>query len=146
MIFNIGIRRQAISVEANLLQQVKSQRDGRSQNSLMRDCQYEPQHHDHGGGTGGHIFPALAVADVLRAEGWKVIWLGAPNSMEAELVPSMDTRWHGCVSQACAARNSAQADAAAESAGCAVQSAVAMFRHRPDVVLGMVAISLFPVA
>ena len=32
MIFNIGIRRPAISVEANLLQQVKSRRDGRSQN------------------------------------------------------------------------------------------------------------------
>lgn len=39
------------------------------------------------GGTGGHIFPALAVADVLRAQGWRVIWLGAPNSMETELVP-----------------------------------------------------------
>lgn len=39
------------------------------------------------GGTGGHIFPALAVADVLRAQGWNVVWLGAPNSMEAELVP-----------------------------------------------------------
>lgn len=39
------------------------------------------------GGTGGHIFPALAVADVLRAQGWHVTWLGAPNSMETELVP-----------------------------------------------------------
>jgi UDP-N-acetylglucosamine--N-acetylmuramyl-(pentapeptide) pyrophosphoryl-undecaprenol N-acetylglucosamine transferase len=39
------------------------------------------------GGTGGHIFPALAVADVLRAQGWNVVWMGAPNSMEAELVP-----------------------------------------------------------
>lgn len=39
------------------------------------------------GGTGGHVFPALAVAHYLRALDWRVIWLGAPNSMEAELVP-----------------------------------------------------------
>lgn len=39
------------------------------------------------GGTGGHIFPGLAVADGLRAQGWRVHWLGAPDSMEARLVP-----------------------------------------------------------
>ncbi|HEY0824297.1 MAG TPA: undecaprenyldiphospho-muramoylpentapeptide beta-N-acetylglucosaminyltransferase, partial [Ramlibacter sp.] len=39
------------------------------------------------GGTGGHIFPGLAVAEALRARGWDVHWLGAPNSMEAQLVP-----------------------------------------------------------
>ena len=39
------------------------------------------------GGTGGHIFPGLAVAEALRADGWRVHWLGAPNSMEARLVP-----------------------------------------------------------
>ena len=37
------------------------------------------------GGTGGHIFPGLAVAQVLREKGWRVHWLGAPGSMEAEL-------------------------------------------------------------
>ena len=40
------------------------------------------------GGTGGHIFPALAVADILRAQGWRVVWLGNPNGMEARLVPA----------------------------------------------------------
>jgi UDP-N-acetylglucosamine--N-acetylmuramyl-(pentapeptide) pyrophosphoryl-undecaprenol N-acetylglucosamine transferase len=39
------------------------------------------------GGTGGHIFPGLAVAEALRAKGWQVQWLGAPNSMESRLVP-----------------------------------------------------------
>ncbi len=40
------------------------------------------------GGTGGHIFPGLAVAEALREAGWQVHWLGAPNSMEQALVPA----------------------------------------------------------
>jgi UDP-N-acetylglucosamine--N-acetylmuramyl-(pentapeptide) pyrophosphoryl-undecaprenol N-acetylglucosamine transferase len=40
------------------------------------------------GGTGGHIFPGLAVAQALRVRGWQVHWLGAPNSMESRLVPA----------------------------------------------------------
>ncbi len=37
------------------------------------------------GGTGGHVMPALAVADVLRTRGWRIVWLGAPGGMEAGL-------------------------------------------------------------
>jgi UDP-N-acetylglucosamine--N-acetylmuramyl-(pentapeptide) pyrophosphoryl-undecaprenol N-acetylglucosamine transferase len=40
------------------------------------------------GGTGGHIFPGLAVAQALRDKGWRVHWLGTPGSMESRLVPS----------------------------------------------------------
>jgi UDP-N-acetylglucosamine--N-acetylmuramyl-(pentapeptide) pyrophosphoryl-undecaprenol N-acetylglucosamine transferase len=40
------------------------------------------------GGTGGHIFPGLAVAQALREAGWAVHWLGGPNSMESQLVPA----------------------------------------------------------
>ena len=40
------------------------------------------------GGTGGHVFPALAVARVLRGRGVPVVWLGVPGSMEAKLVPA----------------------------------------------------------
>ena len=39
------------------------------------------------GGTGGHIFPGLAVAQALRSAGWQVRWLGAPDSMESRIVP-----------------------------------------------------------
>lgn len=39
------------------------------------------------GGTGGHVFPALAVADELRARGVEVSWLGTRQGLEAEVVP-----------------------------------------------------------
>ncbi|MGA1731138.1 MAG: UDP-N-acetylglucosamine--N-acetylmuramyl-(pentapeptide) pyrophosphoryl-undecaprenol N-acetylglucosamine transferase, partial [Steroidobacteraceae bacterium] len=40
------------------------------------------------GGTGGHVFPALAVARVLRSLGHRVVWLGTRRGIEARLVPA----------------------------------------------------------
>jgi len=39
------------------------------------------------GGTGGHIFPGLAVARAMRERGWRVTWLGTESGMEQTLVP-----------------------------------------------------------
>ncbi len=90
------------------------------------------------GGTGGHIYPGLAVADALRTQGWNVVWLGAPNSMEAELVPKhgypvawvnfTGVRGKGML------RLLALPFTLLRALG---QSAVAIFSYRPDVVLGM---------
>ena len=38
-------------------------------------------------GTGGHIFPGIAIAHTMRARGWEVSWLGTANGMEQDLVP-----------------------------------------------------------
>lgn len=47
------------------------------------------------GGTGGHIFPGIAVAEVLRARGWRIVWMGNPDGMEARIVPKQgfETVW-----------------------------------------------------
>lgn len=97
------------------------------------------------GGTGGHIFPALAVADELRERGWKVVWLGARSGMEATLVPrhGYEIEWirfsglrgKGIVRMALLPLNLLVAF---------WQSARAIFRVRPDVVLGMGGYIAFP--
>lgn len=40
------------------------------------------------GGTGGHVFPGLAIAKALQAKGVEIFWLGTPRGLEAQLVPA----------------------------------------------------------
>jgi len=97
------------------------------------------------GGTGGHIFPALAVADYLRAQGWNVVWLGSPGGMEAKLVAPRGytmawirfsgVRGRGWLRMALLPL---------ELLVAFWQSARAIFAHRPDVVLGMGGYVSFP--
>ena len=38
------------------------------------------------GGTGGHVYPALAVAQALHGRGHEIVWMGAPDSFESRAV------------------------------------------------------------
>lgn len=46
------------------------------------------------GGTGGHVFPALACAREFQARGYRVHWLGTPRGIENELVPAAGLPLH----------------------------------------------------
>lgn len=97
------------------------------------------------GGTGGHIFPGLAVARELRARGWRVHWLGAAASMEARLVPAegfalecvefSGVRGKGLVTLALAPLKLLRAFA---------QAWAVVRRVRPDVVVGLGGYISFP--
>lgn len=97
------------------------------------------------GGTGGHIFPALAVADCLRAQGWKITWLGAAHSMEADLVPKagyplVTVRFSGLRGKGLLRKIMLPFNLLI----ALWQSAAAILRYRPDVLLGMGGYITFP--
>ena len=97
------------------------------------------------GGTGGHIFPGIAVAEELRARGWRIVWMGNPDGMEARIVPARgyETAWvrfgalrgKGLVRKLLLPLNLLRGF---------WQALRALRRVRPDVVLGMGGYITFP--
>jgi UDP-N-acetylglucosamine--N-acetylmuramyl-(pentapeptide) pyrophosphoryl-undecaprenol N-acetylglucosamine transferase len=89
------------------------------------------------GGTGGHVFPALAVAKVLRDRGIAVVWLGVPASMESRLVPANGFRIEWVRVRGIRGKGlRAWLAAPLAIASAVLQAAAVLRRVRPRVVLG----------
>lgn len=97
------------------------------------------------GGTGGHVYPAMAVADFLKNKGWDIVWLCTEGGMENRLIASKDyqkamitmrgVRGKGLLGWLLLPVKLAKAF---------TQSARALRQYQPNVVLGMGGFAAFP--
>jgi len=97
------------------------------------------------GGTGGHVMPALAVAEALRNEGWRVVWLGTKAGMEAKL--AVDKGFEMAWVRVAGVRGKSLLTKLLLPANLLAafwQAARAIFRIRPDVALGLGGYVAFP--
>lgn len=90
------------------------------------------------GGTGGHVYPALAVARALQAQSREVVWLGTHRGLEARVIPAagIDMEW---ISVKGLRRKGVLALIVAplQLGWALIQSLAVIFRRRPAAVLGM---------
>src|SRR4051812_32614669 len=97
------------------------------------------------GGTGGHIFPAISVAEYLKGQGWNIVWLGSRAGMEATLVPPKGYTMAWVNIGGVRGKGRLRLLLLPLRLATAFwQGARALFAHRPDVVLGMGGYVSFP--
>ncbi len=97
------------------------------------------------GGTGGHVFPGLAVAAKLLARGWRVFWLGTREGMEATLVPRHGVEFEAVAFRGIRGKGWRQLVFGPYALiGAAIASLRIIRRRMPDVVLGLGGFASFP--
>jgi len=90
------------------------------------------------GGTGGHVFPALALARLLRARSFEVIWLGTQRGLEARVVPADRIQIEWLSVGGLRGKGFMTLLAAPFRLALALSQALrVMWRHRPLVVVGL---------
>jgi UDP-N-acetylglucosamine--N-acetylmuramyl-(pentapeptide) pyrophosphoryl-undecaprenol N-acetylglucosamine transferase len=90
------------------------------------------------GGTGGHVFPGLAVADFLRAQGHRVEWLGTQHGLDTKLVPAANITLHRVSIRGLRGKGKLGLLLAPFKIFSAILQSLKILRQvKPDVVLGM---------
>lgn len=97
------------------------------------------------GGTGGHVYPAMAVADYLKEHGWNVVWLCTAGGMENRLIEGKNYKTATITMRGVRGKGlMGWLQLPYKLAIAFKQSFAAIRQHQPNVVLGMGGFAAFP--